>query len=99
MYLSGKVLLGGALDQKGVLVILGIWVLMVFVGLSCFGFFSLKLRVFSFFPTFPFVQELQASLISKKCSVSRDAHAPHMKNVGNCLARILDKRKFLHVYS
>lgn len=64
---------------------------MFFEGLSCF--------VFSSFPTFPFVQELQTSLISEKFSVSRDAHAPPTKNAANCLARILDKREFLHVYS
>lgn len=90
MYLSGRILLGGALDQKGVLFILGVWGLVFFVGLSSVVFFEME-GFFSSFPTFPFVQELQTSLISKKFSVSRDARAPWMKNAGNCLARILDK--------
>lgn len=38
MYLSGRVLLGGALDQKGALFILGVCGLVVFVGSSCFVF-------------------------------------------------------------
>lgn len=87
------------MDQKGVSFILGVWELVFSVGLSSVVFFLEMEGFFSSFPTFPFVQELQISLISNKFSVSRDAHAPQMKNAGNCLARILDKRKFVHVYS
>jgi len=44
-----------------------------------------KWRFFSSsFPSFPFAQELQTNLISKKLlfSVLRDAHAPQMRNSG-----------------
>lgn len=100
MYFSGRVLLGGTLDQKGFLVILGVWGLVVFVGLSCFGFFSEIGGVFFFFshfficPRTPDQSDFQKIFCFKGCSCS-----PHEKNAGNFLARILDKRKLLHVYS
>lgn len=68
----------------------------------CFGFGECFREVFEiFFPSFPFAQELQTSLISKKLlfSVSRDAHAPQMRNSLKSLARILDKRNVLQAYS
>lgn len=51
-----------------------------FCGFALFCFFLEVGGFLSSFPTFPFVQELQTSVISKKFSVSRDALAPHMKN-------------------
>lgn len=94
VYLSGRDRIGGALAQKRFSFVLFI------LGVGLVFFFNLEI-IFLFFPSFPFAQELQTGLISKKLlfSVSRDAHAPQMRNSGKCLARMLNKRMILHAYS
>lgn len=77
MYLSGRILLGGALDQKGVLFILGVWGLVVFVGLSSVGFFEMEgffffFSHFSICPRTPDQSDFEEIFCFKGCSCSPD---------------------------